>query len=275
MKTTTYTPLFKVQVSNTYYNTAQHNDLYFLPSSETQELIDKFSMRYTNTNDGFALYVATTQSVNAFLSYIQKVTNSTFFVFTGTAINSNFYQFTDLPVNQTGFVCFDTSESENEVTTNGITLKGAFKPIATTRVAFELKVQFDTLSNYQKTNTVPNLKIKFNARTTQWRYFIVDNYGHNFEQLSITGTSDFQFDMPKLVTLPNGQDATLIASGKTKIPLRAVPEYQLNLINTTFKEGKTRKAIIYKGLPNPNPEAMEIYTENGEDQVASLMYVYV
>lgn len=275
MTVNTYIPLFKVNISNAYYKGTTVEPLRYTPSSDTTMLLSKFSMRYQNISGGLIFYIATQEPLIQFLKYVERVTDMPSFSFTGTAVNPDFYQFTDLPINQTGTVYFDTENEENQPTHDGLSLKGVFKPMPTATNVFDLKVQFKTLLAYLEKNTVPNFQIDFKTRKTQWNYYIINNSGIDYNNLSIAGTSDFQFDAPKMVTIPNGQEATLLSSGTTKIPLSAVPAYQLNLINTSIKNGTLRRTIVFKGLPNPNPATIEIYTENGEYQVASLMYVYI
>ncbi len=273
--TSKYISLFSLEVTHHYYKNGICDDLTYTPSKDTQQLIDRFSFKMMKRPNGFSFYIEEKTSYAEFLNYIQLTTDQTAFYFDAATINSNFYQLTAAyPINQIGTFFYESTDEIKDG--NNLLLKKTFNPSTSATDAFTLKIDFTDIVKLKKAdNEDVKFNIEFESRSTQWIYNIVIDNNENFDELSIESKSDIVFEGPKAIILQNGQKAMQFSSGSRKIHLKQIPEYTFNLTNTTTKLGNSHKTTVIKGLPNANPETMEIYEDNGTSELASLMYIYV
>ncbi len=260
---------------HSYYEDNICKGLVYKPSIATEKIIKRFSLKLNLTNKGIELYTDTTKSITEFLNYITTVTGEESFDFNTTTKDSTFYQFTNLPINQIGITVFNSSLTGTILGVNSIELKPNFIPKTETNILFNVSINFNDLIALDTNKEVASYRIQFEARATQWKYYILNNTNQNLGALSIDNTSGIDFEGPVEVTLQNGEKADMFYTEKQLLALSEIPKYDFTLISTTKRNGVNRNKILFKGLPNPNPNTMEIH--NGETQlkVVSLMYVYV
>lgn len=267
--------MFSLEVMHTYYINDICKGLFYNPTKSTESIIKRFSLKLNLTTKGFDFYTDTKKSITSFLNYITKVTGEESFNFNAITVDSQFYQFTDLPINQIGVINYNSSSNEVVSDTTVKVLKPEFTPTIETNKLFSLSVKFQDLIKSDENKNSPIYKIEFTARDTQWKYFILNNTNQNLGDLSIKCKSEVEFEGPIEVTLQNGEKAQLFSSEKQLLPLSEIPKYNFDLISTIKKNGVNRNKILFKGLPNPNPNIIKIDTNQTETIVASLMYVYV
>lgn len=272
--TNRYILLFNLDVTHSYYENDICRDLVYTPSKNTQKLINRFSFKIEKRMKGFSFYTEEKESYAAFLNYIEQATELSSFDFDVSTINSNFYQVTSVfPINEIGYFSYESNHKTQDTST--IILKETFNPSSNATAVFKLKINFSDIIALKDTENPISFKIQLEARSTQWVYNIINTSNQDFGTLSIKSSSKIVFDSSKKVTLQNGQEALQFSSGDQKIPLKQVPKFTFDLANTTTKLGNNRTNIIFKGLPNANPAIMDIYKDNGKDEVMSLMYVYI
>lgn len=265
--------IFSIDVFHSYFNDGICKGLFYNPSKSTEKIINRFSLKYVVTNTGFSFYSDTNKTREEFLNYIKSVIGEDSFTFNAITNNSSFYQFTDLPIAKIGVLKYTSNSVESSSGDNQFVLKSVFIPEQETTILFSITINFKDLIAL-KTNT-PTYKIQFKARATQWKYFIINKNHQNLGQLSISNGTDIKFKEENNVTLQNGEVAKLFSLENQLLTLKEVPENSFDLLSTSEKNGTTRTKIIYKGLPSPNSNIMEVNTKPLKPIVSSLMYVYV
>lgn len=273
MKSDSFRKIFSVSVFHTYYTGNICRGLTYKLSDETMIILNTYGFKLMLTTTGFDVYTDAKDTLENRLNYITKVTDVTAFEFDTTTNDEQFYHFTNLPLNQIGIINYNSSNVIVNEATQALLLQPEFEETTEADKLFKLFVNFEDLINAEETL---NYEILFEARTTKWQYYIVNNTGQSFGELSINGTSKIEFEGPEETILQNGETAQLFSLENELLPLKEQPEYNFNLMSTSQKNGVDRTKIIFKGLPNPNPSILAINTNASmELEVASQMYVYV
>ena len=270
--TTSYTSLFSVSISHTYFASGNCESLQYKAMQNTQKIIDKYGFVLRLHTNGFELYTNTNQSIDDYLNYIQHVTETDTFEFTGIVTDQNFYNYTaEIPLTEIGVLSY---ENTNNLTTgNSIELSKKFSPQSDVQNPVQIKILFKDIIDAHNLNSNTTFQIQLHARKTQWHYNIINSSNQNFDELEVeSNTPDIQFSNKGETTLQNGQTALLFSSGEDQLPLKNVPEYNFDLINTKTVISGSRKETIFKGLPIPDAANLQI-VEN--DVIASLMYIYI
>lgn len=269
---TTYTSLFKVNVSHSYYASNVCECLVYETSIETQAIFQKYGLVLRKAADGFEVYSTTNQSTETYLNYISQVSGQTAFEFIGITTDPNFYYFTNIPMNEVGVLTFASDQTNSDASNSSILLKETFVKEASTQYALKLTTKFDDIIHTKKTIENIAYSIQLQARDTQWIYYIINKSNQEYNQLEIQSTDqNIQFTAAAEITLQNGDKALPFIS-QTQISLTNEVTHQFNLINTKKTITGERKEIIFKGLPIPNPQNLQIQDDH---TIASLVYVYI
>nr|WP_321235687.1 hypothetical protein [uncultured Psychroserpens sp.] len=270
--TSSYSILFDLEVRHTYFETGFCQGLVYSFSNDTKQLIDRFNFKLFITDKGFQFYFPQENAIEAFLNHITAATGISHFEFNTNAVDQAFYQYTNLPIDANGGLLFDSSQGDSEP--SFIVLKQQFQQELIANDLFKLRISFaDVLKS--KGNGFPvHYKINFFSRATKWQYNIINSSQQNFNQLSIKGAADIEFDSGKEVVLQNGQVATCFSSIQD-ILFSQVPKYSFDLIGTTETLGVQKETTIFKGLPMPNPKQLQVSTEHTQKVLISPMYVYI
>lgn len=269
---TTYTSMFRVHVTHSYYASNVCECFKYEAHPQTQALMQKYGIVLHVMNSGFELFAATNQTIETFLTYISQVSNQTSFDFWATTTTQNFYNFTKVPYNMLGTLTYSSANIGNE-SSDGILLLENFEANSSAEKAMNVSIQFQDVISLQKENQILQFNIQLEARSTQWNYFIIQNSDQSYQELSIQSKDrSIHFSKPQQTTLQNGQKAVCFSSEETKIPLHDTIINPLDLINTKKTASGERNEIIIKGLPIPNPENLQIQNDH---TIASVAYVYI
>lgn len=264
--------LFSITIEHSYYVDGICQDLMYIPSSATQNLMNKYTLYLQKTPEGFSFYTSTDQQIKDFLNYLETTDSETSFSFDVTSTDPFFTVFTEYPINEVGIFSFNSSDTSKEGDVTILNRKFISSPMAT--VSFTITIGYDAIIRFRESGNNPDYNIKFDARKTQWRYYIINGNSQHFEKLEIQSDSDIQFEGPTEVTLPNGQKAFLFSSGLSKLPITQKATHKFNLIGTKISLGNTRTETIMNGLPIAST-TIETYTEGDTTQVASPLYIYI
>ncbi len=270
----TYTSLFSLTVTHTYFQSGFCEGLNYEPAASTRELMDKYNLRLQLNEQGFQFYAPRKASIEAYLDYISRATGVLSFQFKVTPLYGVFYQFTDVSVNELGELLFNSNDVESNQEFLVLNQQFQKEPLLANDL-FRLTINFDDLIEAQKSSTEVHYKIEFFSRATQWQYNVINNSRQHVGELSITGDQNVEFDQGTETILQNGQKATLFTSLNSNITYSETPQYQFDLINTTEILGRKKVKTLLKGLPMPNPQQLEIQQEETSSKVISPTYVYI
>jgi hypothetical protein len=269
MMQTNYQAAFSVQVLHTYFEQQVCRCLQFTPSPDTDKMMKKFDCRVRYKVNGFDLYINSKQSLGNALNYIKQVQDQTFFEFTIATNDPDFISFTDLPVDWIGTIMYDSVDVRNTQEGNIVQLNAQLINNDAPSSLGNLKIQFDDIVSKQN---YPRFSINFNARSTQWQYFIINKNDVAFDTPAIA-KSEFNFSAAAQVIIDNGEQAMLFSSGENLIPLSEIPKYKFDLINNSSNTRSPK--ILFKGLPNPDVKRIGIVNVKGQKQFSSPMYIYL
>lgn len=269
--------VFSIRIFHEYFENSNCNCLVFNATVDTDELIRRYGFKIKKDMNGFSFYSANKGSLVDFLNYIETTTQQNFFEFELNTTNPNFTVFTAIPTNWIGQLQCSSKNvsSDNE----NLQLTTTYLSQSNPESLGKLKVYFQDLTQLMENNSACHFQIKFQARATQWQYYIINNSRMSSSNLAITGKSTIDFGNPTPVTIQSGKEALLFSSGKQLIEMSEVSKYQFDLIYKSKATALTNQSrvgkIIFKGLPNPSPKQIEIQEVNGTQIVTSPMYVYI
>jgi hypothetical protein len=238
----------------------------FLPSAATCQMMNSFGLCQRLVGGGFELYGKSGVS----LDYISRVSGINCFEFEIRNTDPDFYVFTDLPVDQLGQLLY-SSGSAVSADNGSATLIPVFVPHQAVPVFGRLQIFFDILGGADSIQ----FKINYQARATEWQYYIINSSQMALESLAISGSDGISFNGPQQAVLPNGQQALLFSSGNFMLSMSEKPKYKFNLMNKSGdSEGSTAlsAAAIYMGLPGADRSRITVSKNN---HVSSPIYVYI
>ncbi|WP_442266834.1 hypothetical protein ACSIGC_03795 [Tenacibaculum sp. ZS6-P6] len=267
--------IVSLTVLHNYYTGNVCKDLKYEPAKESGDIINKYGFKIIITAVGFELYVDRKENFSNLLNYITSTTGETTFKFHASTLNPLFYQFTELPINEIGITHFNTDNAIENVETNKLILTPSFRSTNSADYLFEFTIRFEDLIKLNDEKKEANYEIKFEARATQWKYYIVNTTGQHLGKLSIKDTSGIQFSGPEQILLPNEQKAQLFSLVGDLLPFSEKPIYTFDLISNSIKNGVERSKVVFKGLPKSNPKEIAINEELLSSKITSLMYVYI
>jgi len=275
-----YKIAFRVEVFHSYFENNVCNCLRFKPGNETLKLQKRFGFKLQSNSNGFDFYADSKTSLAAVLNYISMSTGQTYFDFDIESTNPAFSYFTELPVSWKGQLLYDSSSPLNQFDNGTLILGAAMSDLPGSLTAGKLSVHFDDLLRYTAGKGYADLCIYLNARNTQWQYFVINKSAVQFVNPVIKSNTAIEFDLPEMVTIPTGQKALLFSSGKNLIQLSKKPKYKFTLMDhavpgTAEQIKRPAGRIIFKGLPNPDPQHIGIVNINGNQHVSSPMYVFI
>ena len=142
-------------------------------------------------------------------------------------------------------------------------------------------IYFDDILKCKNEKYCGNFEIHFNARATQWQYYIVNKNKALLNHPAVVGKMDIKFEGPENMVMETGEQCILFSSGSQLIPLSEKPVYSFDLVNkvkvVADKSGKKifTPRVVFKGLPIPDPKNMKNIVGVLNNIITSPMYVYI
>ncbi len=275
-----YKQIFEVSALHSYFKDNVCRCLEFVPSDSTTKMMQRFGFILRNQIGGFGLYCCTKDSLNNYLNYIEKVSNENSFNFNVYSNESYFNIITDLPTNWIGTISYNSENKTNTLSKGVLELKEDLSDNENTDTLVQLRINFKEIVKYSQQNSFAEFEIKFKARATQWKYYIINRNSVKLDNPKISSKTDLSFEGPAVTTIATGEEALLFTSGNHLIPLTEFPKYKFNLINEIIKDENSQKnrtspKVILNGLPNPTPERIGFEVDPETKLVSSPMYIYI
>lgn len=269
-----------MDVHHSYFERGLCKCVQFNPCASTHRLLKRFGCLLHHNINGFDLYINTESSLEEFLSYITKVTGEIFFDFEISTSNSSFEFFTELPVDRPGRLLYSSQSPSNSYENNVLRLDADFSASEYNKEIGSVRLYFDDIIRLSAEKNVARFGIFFNARSTQWQYYVINQSFVKLGNPVIEGKDNIGFEGPEIVITQSGQQALLFTSGDQLIALSDQPKYKFDLINRIITdnenaEKKPASKIIFKGLPTPDPARIGMVKMANGQQVSSPMYVYI
>ncbi len=276
MTTSTFNNVFSLSVFHDYFENLICNCLVFTPTHLTTKTIQRYGFKIKNNLNGFEFFATNQTSIANYLEYLEQASEQNFFEFEIKTTNQNFMLFTQMPSNNLGQLQYSSSN---------ITIKNGKPQLSATHLSQNetpvlgtLKIYFQDIIALVQNNSSCHFEIIYQAKATQWNYYIINKSQLVLNHLAINSKSMIDFGSPIPIKIQNGDEALFFSSGNKHIKLCNVAKYQFDLINKT-ESNQTKKAtagkIIFKSLPNPSPAKTETVLVNETRTETSPMYVYI
>ena len=232
-----YQSLFSLTTNHSYFSDKICKGIIFNPTEETKRFMVHFGLISKFTNNSFTIFADTTIDLNQKINW-ENINKGTFLQFNITFTDSNFFLYTDLKANQYGYATYSANSNLN-IKRDEITELTAL-PNATNNC---VQISLSSLLEAAEKKCESKFEINFFARSTQWRYFLINKSNIDINDLAIRNKA-IAFTGPVEVILEYGEKALLFSSGDSLIPLTEKPNLQFSLVS--------KKSTIIKSLPTVN-----------------------
>lgn len=259
-----------LKVNHTYFDDKSISVFDFVPSEATQKILKKYGFIFIQHTAGFSLAIDKNED---FLDYILNVVGVEYFEIEIITNDPNFYNYTNFPMDQLGDLEYSNLNPDNMDADGSTILTAKFISKSLSRIVGYIRFDLSTIkANYMANQT--KFEIQFEARKTQWNYFIVSH--KDLGNLDISSKSGFNFKDPVQVKLPSGDMALKFSSGEDFFDLQEKSKMKFNLIRREkMHNGNDVEEILISGLPVANSNKIEIEELNGHRVATSNIYVYI
>lgn len=277
MTRTNYIKAFSFDVYHTYFQNNVCTCLRFRPTFDRLQM-EKRGFQLRTRINGFDLFYSGTQPLADVLNYLQRVTGTDHFGFVIDTVDELFTQYTELSPDWLGEIEFTSNNALNTQNGNTVTLAPKLISNSVAQHTGTLAIYFaDILA---QNGNAPAYEVRFDARATQWQYYIINRSALTLNNLSITSKEGIRFEGPTNVKIQSGQEALLFSSGTQLVPLSFTPQQRFDLVSSTGTgEDAALKRnggkVLVKGLPSADPANVGIVSVDGQAKVSSPIYVYI
>ena len=261
---TNFNQLFQIEVFHSYFEKNICSCLQFVPSEVTSQIFNRFSFQVRTIAGRTELYINSNISTEALISYIGKNCQP-FLDFTIISNDPQFGLYTELPA---GALYYDTLSTDNFRQGDVLQLKGQSGAPVMDYGLGRLRVDLKDLLQYCKTGDFSRFSICYQARASQWQYYIINKSAAIIVDPAIAGKSETRFAGPEQILTATGHSAMLFTSTAALL-LSEVPSYRFDLVSGAT--GTALKTIV-KGLPIPDVSKLRRYDKQ---QFFSPMYIYI
>lgn len=246
--------LLELALRHDYYEDGHWHHARVVPDAATAALMARLGLMGAAEEGSFRLLYFGARTREDFLAYTADCVASTLTFLLHTP-DENFFSMTDLPLQARGRLGFSTSRTAGDATRQGpLSLLPVYAGQASAgTVVGEVEVRLDDLLTPAALAAGGRYLIGLGARSTQWRYCIVNRSQRPFDDPVVTA-GDITFEKPDATTLA-GEAALLFSSGSTRLPLRQRQMRTFSLVNGGGHSGARRNKSLIPCLPIAAPGA--------------------
>ncbi|RYU91642.1 hypothetical protein EWM62_06800 [Mucilaginibacter terrigena] len=272
-----YNIFFDLMVGHNYYESGWCECLTFQPDPETKQLFKRYQIGISSVAGGFRLYTFG-RSITALQKSLTDISSRGYFQLNIICNDASFYNFTELPIDWAGSIEYNIGNTSGQAANGSIILGPTLIPRQQYNYAGKILLNFEDFPSLEEQ---PRFCIEYTPRATQWQYYVINQSAVELSSPVIEDKQKNTFDGPQQVMTELGQTAMLFSSGDRLLPLSNWPKYKFNLLNRLPPKSQgtvtaaTTAKIVFKGLPNPNPDFVSPVLVNNRQQLSSPMYVYL
>ena len=152
----------------------------------------------------------------------------------------------------------------------------AKNPLALIEIELSDEIKKEIIAKIQAEEVPPvyKYKIRFEARSTYWKYFIASKYLNGLDQVEIQSPdTDISFTGPEEVTLVNGDKAFSFLSEKV-LPLQEFPQHVFQLKKGNGP-GESGGRMLLDRLPVPSVQSIIPESRSNGSKIFSEIFVYL
>ncbi|MEQ9405954.1 MAG: hypothetical protein RIM99_20350 [Cyclobacteriaceae bacterium] len=278
-KSQKYIPLVDVLLLHDYYEDGIFSDVRVVPDKKTQTFMWNSGLLLRLTDVGFSIFRA--DSFNA--GYLEELTeffkdhHLRFQLFGETG---EFTNYTESPLGK--LVVYHYSNRKMEDLGGNEVLSPKMEPrLFSNSPLANIDLYLD---EFLATGEIQekNYTIAYKARSTRWKYYLLNIQEPEAEQMVIVDDDGKEFKGPTQIKLPTGKPAFEFDSGEHLYPFSEQPRKYCSLkkkaLSIAGESEEGDQEMLIEKLPVPAPRAITSIEENkdGDKQIAcSSVYVYL
>lgn len=292
-----YRFLFKVDFENNYFRDKKLRRSRFVPTPQTEALLNQFNLLFRITDDGFgiladnmrgetmAIQLENPQLVNRsfdFLFYMDEPlfknytqlpfdTSKQIFCFTNSTKGAE----SNVCLHESDYVTASELKSIEEIEFEGPLAKAKGIPMGLVRIVLTKEIIEKSIYHLMD-NDMPGFhySVKFDSRESYWKYLVVPAYVKKLTGLKIVvqDSENIKFKGGEKILLDNRAEAIVFQS---EIPVKLKEIYDFNFqLKRSGGEGNGGKTIIKK-MQFPGVSSIRAIDRDDDSKCCSEVYVYI
>lgn len=272
--------LFQLEFKHNYFSDGTLKNCKVVPNSQTQGIINRFSLMSTMNKSVFTFYSTSHVNTVEFLEYLDNLFDNEPFGFTLIFNADDFSLTTDLPLDWVGQI---ELSSKNIIDSGASDDPLEIDPVLSSRSIF-IDNAIGTILIYPADLIAAggeNVRyvVSFEARKTQWLYYLINRSQTTLHDPIVSNEDGINFEKPETITMPSGETALSFSSGDTQFMMKENPKEIFNLIDRVTPSmsfsNELIENVVIQGLPTPKNHQFNVSTENTGNPIYSTVYVYL
>lgn len=247
---TTYQTLITISLGHEYFHDGRFTRFNISPLAETAGYLNRRGLLYKITGNNFRLILENQIDPEARLNHLYEEKFKLRFALTIT--DPYFYNYTSglsAHISSSLYYFSNATASRKRMHQENFAGEADAKPV--TDFAGEYFVKpFAIIELQLKEKMQPEVNIRFQARSTVWKYIVTSEYLHEFDKLAIISPEGITFTGPESTQLPNSTPV-LVFSSSDPIKLSERPSNNFSLVDN-YVPGGNRHRVLKRVLPAPD-----------------------
>jgi len=264
--------LSSISLFHSYFNDGKAKALKLQPKESTKNILQKCNLVFRQEKNVFILYRKEETNINDLLTTIIDENDIEFLEFEIHSEDNDFQNYTDIPLYWKGEFMFLNKSDKNKVGDNSIILEP--NKVNDVEVDYIGVVMLDVREMFHQVQSEnANFEIYFEARKTQWNYFVIHQNPEDI--LAIKSDSGIDFSGPTAFTLPDGSRASKFSSGDKLIPLKENYDFNIELLQEQkMQKGDSIFNVVIPSLPAANKSKIDLLNSDEGQVFTSNLYIY-
>lgn len=254
---------FQLELFHSYYDNGRFQEYQLTPNPETFRILQKHKIRIDQKEGQLRLF---SDQGSTFLDYMRQTYDDSPLLFNFSTQNAYFYNITDLPFSKSVLFNYSTERAEKDpMAPSGSLLTVDFSKQFSNSKIGSLSINWADISTDKPAEP---FRIRFEARKTHWRFYIINRSTKKMIAPKIVSESDIVFQDP-VPTRINNEESLMFSSGDTTIPFSQQPKHRFDLVDAQADNASLPRTLI-SNLPLANVKSFVL-----DDQQKSYSDIYV
>ncbi len=276
MKSQKYLLLAEVTLLHNYFQDGFFRDIRIVPDQVTQTFMWNAGLLFRLTDTGFCLFYSETFNAE-YLKEITNFFNNQLLRFQLFGESSDFMNYTDAPLGRLVVFKYNNRNTKLSHDTHLMLPKLEQRMYAQSPMG-EINFYLSEFLEGEKIQPKDYI-IMFSARSTRWKYYVMNVGEAEADDLVIEDASGNLFEGPIKKKMPDGKSAYEFSSGNMVFPFQERPESFCSLkkkSENVSTESADSDEVLMQNLPIPSPQAItSIETDEAQQVPCSSIYIYL
>lgn len=278
MKSQRYILLAEVTLLHNYFEDGYFRDIRIVPDKVTQTFMWNAGLLFRHTDTGFSIFYSDPFNVE-YLKEITSFFNNQLLRFQLFGESSDFMNYTESPLGRLVVYKYNNRDTQESDETH-LMLPKLEQRLYSQSPMGEIDFYLSEFLN-QDTIFSKDYIIMFSARSTRWKYYVMNIAEAEADRLIIEDSVGNQFVGPIKREMPGSKSAFEFSSGEVVFPFQEQPKTfcslkKRSLVSTQESQDAAADEILMQTLPVPSPQAITtIETDEDEQVPCSSVYIYL